>query len=201
MEKKPVNLSAERNKGPIIEIIENLNPEPKKILELASGTGQHGHYYCKRQPHVLWQLSDYQDEALAASQIWRDDLSQDNLLAPKKIDCLDHQTWPQKDSYDLLVNINMIHISPWETTQGLFRCAAHCLKPRGRIYLYGPYFHKDREASSGNIEFDQWLRSKDSTWGIRFFEDVCDLAEANGFALQSSHPMPANNTSLIFEGK
>ena len=42
-------------------------------------------------------------------------------------------------SMDLLININMIHISPWDATLGLMKVARQKLKYGGILYLYGPY--------------------------------------------------------------
>ena len=42
-------------------------------------------------------------------------------------------------SLDLILNINMIHISPWTATQGLMVLAGETLRPGGILYLYGPY--------------------------------------------------------------
>lgn len=48
-------------------------------------------------------------------------------------------TLSAEGSIDLVMNINMIHISPWSATVGLMKVAGEMLKPGGRLYLYGPY--------------------------------------------------------------
>ena len=45
----------------------------------------------------------------------------------------------QNDTIDLITCINMIHISPWEATIGLFHVAEKKLKKGGILYCYGPY--------------------------------------------------------------
>lgn len=42
-------------------------------------------------------------------------------------------------SFDWMICINMVHISPWSATQGLIQTAAKKLKPGGYLFLYGPY--------------------------------------------------------------
>jgi hypothetical protein len=42
-------------------------------------------------------------------------------------------------AFDLMLCINMIHISPWSATLGLFSLAGSVLRPGGRLVTYGPY--------------------------------------------------------------
>jgi hypothetical protein len=45
-----------------------------------------------------------------------------------------------KQPWNLIICINMIHISPWEATLGLFKLANEQLDPdRGVLFCYGPY--------------------------------------------------------------
>jgi hypothetical protein len=95
---------------------------------------------------------------------------------------------------DAIVCINMIHISPWEATLGLFRGAARCC---ALVYLYGPYL-VDGETAPSNRAFDASLRARDARWGVRELRDVESAASAHGFARTALVPMPANNLSVVF---
>jgi hypothetical protein len=46
---------------------------------------------------------------------------------------------PTSPSIDLIVCINMIHISPWDATIGLMKLAGQTLSEHGVLYCYGPY--------------------------------------------------------------
>jgi len=87
----------------------------------------------------------------------------------------------------------MVHISPWESTLGLFAGASRLDVPV--VYLYGPYV-VDGETAPSNRDFDRSLRGRDPRWGVRELRDV--ETAAAGFALAAVIAMPANNLSLVF---
>lgn len=45
----------------------------------------------------------------------------------------------EPQSVDVIIAINLIHISPWSATLGLLKTAGTLLKDNGKLYLYGPY--------------------------------------------------------------
>lgn len=99
--------------------------------------------------------------------------------------------------FDLMMCVNMIHISPWAATIGLFRTAKEHLRPDGILYCYGP-FKIGGTAVESNLSFDRSLRSRERDWGVRDLEGVVELAGEQGFRLTKKIEMPANNLSLIF---
>jgi len=55
----------------------------------------------------------------------------------------------QSEQTDLMICINMIHISPWEATKGLMKEASKQLKAKsGYLYCYGPYLEGGKGAAS-----------------------------------------------------
>ena len=133
-------------------------------------------------------------EAIASIEAWRAETGVVNLAPPLALD-VTADAWPVAHA-DAITCINMIHISPWEATLGLFAGAARTLASGGLLYLYGPYRFGGTFTAPSNEAFDASLRSRDARWGVR---DIKDLeAAASGFALREIVAMPANNHSLIF---
>lgn len=188
--------STARNLAPITGILADLLPEQARVLEIGSGTGEHGEGLCQRRADVLWQYSD-PDPASRASQAIRAREMGGGLLAPKDLD-LTRQDWADGlDGFDALVCINVIHISPWAVTQALAAHAGRHLPAHGVVFLYGPYKEGDATAPS-NLGFDESLRSRDPEWGVRELDRVIAEFETAGLRHDSRISMPANNLSLVF---
>jgi hypothetical protein len=98
-----------------------------------------------------------------------------------------------------IVCINMIHISPWEAAESLFRGAGARLAGGGVLFLYGPYRRNGAHTAPSNEAFDQQLRARDPRWGVRDMEAVAALGEKAGLTLVETVAMPANNFSVVFE--
>lgn len=146
-------------------------------------------------PDLQWQPSDPDPTALRSIEAWRAEVGLINLLAPLPLD-VRADSWPVARA-DAILSINMVHISPWSATAGLIRGAGRLLWPGAPLYLYGPYRQAGVETAPSNEAFDQSLRSRDPSWGLRDLEDVVAEAEANGFRLETVVPMPANNLSVV----
>jgi len=192
----PKNAAAERNRGPILGVLSRVLPDTGLILEVASGTGQHVAYFAAATPALTWQPTDRDPESLEfiAATVAAENLG--NVNAALRLDVLD-SPWPISTA-DALVCINMIHISPWETTPALFDGARSILENGDVVYLYGPYRRDNRHTAPSNEAFDASLKARDPRWGVRDLEAVTAVAETAGFALEEVVEMPANNLSVIF---
>jgi hypothetical protein len=104
-----------------------------------------------------------------------------------------------KGPYDVVVNINMIHIAPWAACQSLMQQASHVLVPEGKLFLYGPFVIKGQETAPSNLDFDRSLKERNPAWGLRDLDDVIAEARSQGLMFQSRVDMPANNISVIFQ--
>lgn len=65
--------------------------------------------------------------------------------------------------------------------------------------MYGPFNVDGHYTSVGNRNFDEYLRWKNSEWGIRDVEAIEALARQQLLCIVERHQMPANNLCLVFE--
>ena len=190
--------AALRNRAPIAEVLAKELPESGCVLEIASGSGEHAMFFAESFPHLEWQPSDPDEEALASIRAYREEQPLPNMRVPLRIDASDPASWGVQYA-DAIVCINMIHISPWQATEGLFAGAARILGGRNLpLVTYGPYLEQGVETAPSNIAFDESLRSRNGQWGIRNIEDVDGLAQAHGFGRSARYEMPANNLMLVY---
>lgn len=100
--------------------------------------------------------------------------------------------------YDACVCINMVHISEWDATIGLFRGCSKYLTEDAPIILYGPYIEDDVETAPSNLAFNRSLRERNPAWGLRMVADVDRVAAECGFRRSNRYSMPANNLTLVY---
>jgi SAM-dependent methyltransferase len=187
-----------RNRQPILEVLAPRLRDGARVLEIASGAGEHAVFLAAGLPGVRWRPSDPDPTARESIAAWRAQTNLPNLEAPLALDAADLATWPT-DPVDAVVCINMIHISPWAAAQGLMAGAGRLLTPRGRLFLYGPYIEADVPTAPSNLAFDESLKARDAAWGLRRLADVEALAAASGLTLVERIAMPANNLVVVFE--
>ena len=212
--------AAQRNREPIIEVLREWLPAKGLVLEIASGTGEHAVAFAEAFPHLEWQPSDIHPDALSSIAAWRAEAALPNLHDPVALDA-SAPDWPvsqadallsikmdsdscddskpaEKGGFDVVLNLNMVHISPWSAALGLLDGAARVLKRGGALILYGPWLRAGVETAPSNLAFDQQLRERDPEWGLRRVEDFDAAASNRGFALEQTRAMPANNLMLLF---
>ena len=189
--------STARNKDLILEALRPHAPGQGLVLEIAAGAGEHAVCFAGALPHLQWLPTDPDPEALASIAAWRAHAALPNLRPPLRLDAADPGAWPLERA-EAVVNINMIHISPWAATEGLLAGARRVLPACGVLFLYGPYLEAEVATAPSNLAFDDSLRRRNPAWGIRRLEDVTALAASHGLTLSARIPMPANNLSLVF---
>ena len=191
-----VSPSAERNKGPILAVLERTLPPAGVVLEIASGTGQHVVHFASALRHLTWQPSDVEAECLRSISGWLAASRLPNIRQPIGLD-VQALPWPVAE-IDAIVCVNLLHIAPWPVVPALFAGARVALRPSGVLYLYGPYSIEGRHTAPGNAAFDRALRAHDPQWGVRDLAEVSRVAEDEGFDLSETVGMPANNLSVVF---
>lgn len=198
--------ATQRNRDPILDVLRRYLPKRGLVLEIASGSGEHVvHFADALGPDLVFQPSDPDDAARASIDAWVTSGGLANVRPAIALDAAKAE-WPIARA-DAVLCINMIHISPWDSTIGLMRGAARVLRASigsGQraadkvLYLYGPYKQQGRHTAESNDAFDASLRARNPLWGVRDLEAVSALAAEHGFGRPLIEPMPANNLSVIF---
>lgn len=218
--------ATERNREPILKVLQKVLPPTGTVLEISSGTGEHAIFFAPRLAPRKWLPSDPNPMARASIAAWRERYPVENLYPAIALDVCD-PIWAaeqyeakmreetstltsnefqslsgidfKRDPIKAIVNINMIHIAPWSACLGLMAGAKRILPAGGILYLYGPFKQGGKHTASSNAAFDQSLRAQNQEWGIRDLEQVVAVAQAQHLSLVKTVAMPANNLSVIFQ--
>lgn len=201
--KKLIYPAADRNKDPILSVLKRYIQHGinQTFLEIASGSGQHVAHFAPHFPHVTFYPSEYEPRLLESIAAHANGHS--NIKSPIRIDVIeDYRLWGngifKPNSLEYIYNANMIHISPYQCTIGLFSNAGQLLKPNGLLITYGPYAFDGQITPQSNVNFDKSLRLQDPSWGLRDVRDLKKLAEEHNIKLIEVVDMPANNNTLIW---
>jgi len=187
--------SAERNRQPILDVLQRLLPDSGRILEVASGTGQHVVFFAEALPNLEWQPSDPDASCREAITERIAEAAPDNVAMPLDLDVL--EPWPEL-FVDAVYVANLLHISAPEVMPALAAGAAAAMPKSGLLLVYGPFKRGGQHVSVGNETFDESLRAQNATWGIWDLETFVGHCEQAGFRLDEVCMMPANNFLLSF---
>ncbi|KAJ8934600.1 hypothetical protein NQ318_002944 [Aromia moschata] len=201
MSKKIFYPSADRNKGPILEILKlhfDANVDGK-VLEIASGTGQHAAHFASHFPRLTFQPSEYDATLLDSIRAYARSTPTKNVRDPLVIDVLDDWgAWGVGGDFDYALNVNMIHVTPLSCSAALFENVARALKPGGLLVTYGAYADGGVLEPQSNRDFDRSIRARDPRCGVRDVQELRRMAEPHGIGLLHVYELPANNKCLIW---
>ncbi|MCY4358808.1 MAG: DUF938 domain-containing protein [Gammaproteobacteria bacterium] len=192
----PFSQACENNKSPILDILRLLLAGSASVLEIGSGTGQHGAFFASQLPKVRWQCSDV-EENLESLNIRLKETALGNLPTAITLDVNRHP-W-NCSQFDTIFTANSFHIMSIKSVEAFFCELPHHIKERGQLVVYGPFRYGGDYTSESNARFDQWLKDRDPDSGIRDFERISALAQGCGMELQADHAMPANNQLLVWQ--
>jgi hypothetical protein len=195
--------SAERNRGPILEVLATVMPVPGVVLDVGAGGGHHCAWYAPEFPENIWAPSDADGAVIGQIDAWvgsTDGADVKNILPARLLDA-QQKDWPIDDIADQLVaffSVNMIHIAPWQATVGMMAAGGRYLPANGVVFLYGPFLRDGQPLTDNDAAFDRAIRDRHSASGLRDLDAVRAEAEKNGLELSQQVDMPAGNLSLIF---
>ena len=192
----PFSEACKRNKGPILEVLRKVFSKTETVLEIGSGTGQHAVHFSTHLSHLVWEPTELGERvAMLKSRI--DLEGPGNLLPAKELDVL-RNNW-ELEKTDAVFIANVFHIAPIEVMHSSLKGTSKCVKQLGIFCVYGPFRFGGKFTSSSNAEFDYSLKTNNPEWGIRDFEQLCQVAEEEGLVFQHNYLMPANNQLLVFK--
>ena len=195
--------AAKRNKTFIGDVLSRIIQKNGSILEIGSGSGEHGVAFQKRFPEIIWQTSDpdLRHRQSISSWILYEKL---NMKMPQPL-AIDVEITPWEISSALalslqvIVSINLIHISSWNCTRSLFKESGKLLSNGKYLMLYGPFKIDNEHISQSNYLFDKSLKMQNNSWGVRNLDEVNKEAYNNGFAKKELIGIQANNLSIIYK--
>ena len=194
--------ATKRNRNYIGDVLSRIIQKGGFILEIGSGSGEHGVAFQKRFPETIWQTSD-PDLRHRQSIISWIDYEKLNMQMPQPLAIdVEISPWEIKSELGLslqgIVSINLIHISSWNCTRSLFKQSGKLLSNGKYLMLYGPFKIDNEHISQSNYLFDKALKMQNNNWGVRNLDEVNEEAYNNGFFQKELILMPANNISIIY---
>lgn len=188
--------ASERNKDPILQVLAPRLAGARRVLEVASGTGQHLAYFAQALPEVTFYPTEV-DQSLV-EQLNLDLAQWPNIAKADRLDLLQapqHQHFMQP--FDAVIVANLFHISPALTMAAFMQLTQRVLKTQGFAHVYGPFKRNGEHTSGGNAVFDAQLMQRDPDWGIRDLETLLQRAAEVGLGRTEVIAQPANNLSVI----
>ena len=196
-EKKLYSDSAARNTSVIVEVLSQYLPEKGKVLELASGTGQHCSHFAKTFCNIEWQPSDIDPKRLDSIKAYIQEIDQENISTPLMLD-VTASNWAKKNNnYDVIITINILHLISNREMKNLIRESSFALKSNGYFMIYGPFMRSGELISDQDFKFHTSLIKYDQEIGYKDDFDILDEIEENNLSPDAVIEMPANNLMFI----
>lgn len=190
---------ADRNKGPIVDVLRQVLPNTGIALEVGSGTGQHVVHFARHFPGIEWQPSDYDQVAVASIDSYRREARLGNVREPLLLE-VRKRIWGN-GQLDAVLAIDLVHMTSWSVCEGLFDGARRHLRPGGVLFLYGPFKQNGGFTSTDNAQLDAALRRRNPDWGLRDLEAVVALGMARDLYVELLTDLPAGQLGVVFRDR
>lgn len=191
--------AAQRNAGPIIDLVVEIAPETGQALEIASGTGQHIVKLAATTPELTWQPSDIDPLRIASIKTWSADKTLVNLKTPVLLDATQVGWSSEHTNQSFILLINLIHLISISEARTIISEISLALAPGGRSIIYGPFKRDGKLTTLGDESFHQSLKEADPEIGYKNDIWMIDQFKIAGLALLRIDQMPANNLAFVLE--
>ena len=191
--------AAERNAGPIMDLVMENAPEAGHALEIASGTGQHIVKLAAARPKLTWQPSDVDPLRIASIETWSKDKTLANLKTPVLLDATQVGWSSEHTNQNFVLLVNLIHLISLSEARTIISEISLALAPGGRSIIYGPFKRDGKLTTPGDKSFHQSLKEADPEIGYKNDTWMIDQFKIAGLALLRIQQMPANNLAFVVE--
>ncbi len=195
--KKLYSASAARNAPFILEVLSQYVPGKGKVLEIASGTGQHCTYFAEAFCNLEWQPSEINPKRLDSIQAYIKETSQVNINMPLSLDATAENWAKEIDTYNVIITINFFHLISNKEMKTLIRESSLALQTNGCFVIYGPFMRGGELTSDQDIKFHTSLIECDPDIGYKDDFDILDEIEANNLSPEAIIEMPSNNLMFV----
>ena len=192
---RPFAQAAERNAGPILNVLKLELASCASVFEIGSGTGQHAVMFGKHLPHLSWQTSDVAENC-DGIRAWVRQAALPNVCEPLQTNVLVDQC--PDGSFDSVFSANTAHIMHLDAVRRMFRLVGDILPAGGAFVLYGPFRQQGRYNTDSNASFDRSLRQRDPGMGIRDIELLDEFGDDENMRRRRLYAMPANNHIAVW---
>ena len=145
-----------RNRDPILAVLRRHLPAQAPCWRSRAAPASMRRYFAPQFPHLAWQPTDVDPDALASIEAHRAAANAPNLRAPIALD-VTAPAWPvtrrrrRLDQHDPHFAVG--------GGAGLMAGAARLLAAGGVLYLYGPFKENGEHTAPSNAAFDASLRA------------------------------------------
>ena len=195
--KKLYSASAARNAPFILEVLSQYLPDKGKVLEIASGTGQHCAYFAEAFCNLEWQPSEINPKRLDSIQAYIKETNQVNINMPLSLDATAENWAKEIDAYNVIIVINFFHLISNKEMKNLIRESSLALQTNSYFIIYGPFMRGGELTSDQDIKFHTSLIECDPDIGYKDDFDILDEIEANNLSPEAIIEMPSNNLMFV----
>ncbi|KAM3863635.1 methyltransferase-like 26 B [Diretmus argenteus] len=196
---------AERNWADLCSVLEGVLEDQSHrelfALELGSGTGQHIIRFAQKISFITWQPSDIKQECRDSIKAYIAATKVKTVLQPVHLDASEPwETWTAlpRNSWDVVIAINLLQYSSFQTAEGVFRGAGQILQQNGILLIYGAFAINGIITSSCHEDLDAELRRMNPEWGLPDIDVLRQLAYGNRMRMERMIEMEEYNKCLIF---
>lgn len=188
--------AAELNKDAIQMALRDILTGGSRVLEIASGTGQHVVHFAKHMPDIWWQPTEL-PELLPDlyTRVKRSGLA--NIMEPV---CLDVRRYEWLvDRYDAIYIGDLLHFLHYSEISNLIAKISDHLVKGGHLLVYGPVKEEGGWLSDEDLRLEGWIREHDFEAGIPQCDTLDRISHKNDMVSMPAVITSANRRICMWE--